>query len=151
MGLLSCYLLGCEYALFFSFVGQHGSSHDIADTQDSWDVCFEMVVDDDSSSLVKFDSGFVAVEVVSVGSSASGYKDVIALEDLTISSFDGLNGDLGRISKILAGEDLVGGQDLDSLFGEDLMERFSQFFIHGRADLIHKLNNCNIAAESLID
>ena len=102
MGLLSCNLLGCKYALFFSFMGQHGSPHDIADTQDSWNVGFEVVIDDDSSFLVEFDSSFVAVEVVSVGSSASSYEDVIALEDLAVSSFNGLDGDLGRISKILA-------------------------------------------------
>ena len=72
VGDLSCYFLGCEYALFFSFVGQHGSPHDITDTQDSWDVGFEVIIDNDSSFLVKFDSSFVAVQVVSVGSSASG-------------------------------------------------------------------------------
>ena len=102
MGLLSCNLLGCEYALFFSFMGQHGSPHDIANTQNSWDVGFEVVIDDDSSFLIEFDSGFVTVEVVSVGSSASGYEYVITLEDLAVSSFDGLDGDLGRISKIFA-------------------------------------------------
>ena len=83
-------------------MGQHGSPHDIADTQDSWNVGFEVVIDDDSSFLVKFTSSFVTVQVVSVGSSASSYEDVIALEDLAVSSFNGLDGDLGRISKILA-------------------------------------------------
>ena len=45
-------------------MGQHGSPHDIANTQNSWDVGFEVVIDDDSSFLIELEGKLILLDPI---------------------------------------------------------------------------------------
>ena len=102
MRFFSCKFFSCKYSLFFCFMSQHGTSNNITDSKNSWDIGFKVVIDNDSSFFVKLDSCFFTVQTISVGSSSGGNKNVISFQDLGVTSFDGLDGDLSMSTMIFA-------------------------------------------------
>lgn len=57
--------------LFFSLVRQHGAESGISDTLDTLDAGVELVVNDNSTSVVKLDTDFFQTEVLRDGSSTN--------------------------------------------------------------------------------
>lgn len=59
MRVLSSEIFSCEDTFLLGFVSQHGSSHYVSDCQNVRDVGLEMIIDNNSSLLINFDSGSV--------------------------------------------------------------------------------------------
>jgi hypothetical protein len=66
-------------------VRQHGSESHVADALDALDGRVELVVDDDSASLVRLDTDGLEVEALGDGSSANSDEDDVGL-DLKVSA-----------------------------------------------------------------
>ena len=151
MRMLTSDALNCENTLILGFVGQHGSSHHITNSQNVLDVGLEVVIDNDSAFIVDLDASLVEVEPSSVGSSSSGDQDMLSFESLFISSLNRFNSDFSMISMVLTSGNLSRSHDLDALFHQDLVESFGDFFIDARGDLIQKLDNSHVSTHSLVN
>lgn len=64
----------------FSLVRQHGTESGVTDTHDSLDARVELVVDDDTASVVELDTDLFQSEVLGDGSSTDGYQDDVGFE-----------------------------------------------------------------------
>jgi hypothetical protein len=65
---------------FFSLVGQHGTECSVTDTLDSLDAGVELVVDNDTTSVVELDTDLFQSEVLGDRSSTDGYQDDVGFE-----------------------------------------------------------------------
>lgn len=66
MGVLARDVFGCEDSFFFGLVGQHRSADYITDCEDVWCGGLQVVVDDDSASLVDLHARLLEAQLLSV-------------------------------------------------------------------------------------
>lgn len=72
MARLICNLLGYENSFFFGLMGKHGSSNNITNSPDVRYAGFQMIINNNSSFVIKLNSCIVGLKTISVGSSSCG-------------------------------------------------------------------------------
>jgi hypothetical protein len=85
------YILYTGYSFLLGFVSEHGSSDDIANGPDAWDLSLQVVVDFDHTALVSNETCLFKLEPTSEGATTSGDKNNVRFESSSRTALSRLN------------------------------------------------------------
>ena len=115
-------VLNTSDTFLLSLVGKHGTSDNITDGPDAWDLCLEVIVDLNSAVFVSDKTSLFKLKSLSEGTTASSDEDNITIKSLASTTLGRLDLYLASVSATLASDDLSFHQELKALLFEDLLE-----------------------------
>jgi hypothetical protein len=103
-------------------VGKHGTSDNITNGPDAWDLSLEVIVDLNSAVFVSDKTSLFKLKSLSVGTTASSDEDNITIKSLASTTLGRLDLYLASVSATLASNDLSLEEELKALLFENLLE-----------------------------
>lgn len=108
--------------LLLSLVGKHGAESDVADALNTLGAGVKLVINDNPSFLVSFNTYGFEIETLSNGSSTNGDEHNIGLNGFLLAALGRIDLELDDVTLPMAGNNLSVELELEALFGEDSLE-----------------------------
>lgn len=108
--------------LLLSLVGKHGAKSDVADALNTLGAGVKLVINDNPSLLVSFNTYRFEIETLSNGSSTNGDEHNVGLNGFLLAALGRIDFELDDVTFPMAGNDLSIELELEALFGEDSLE-----------------------------
>lgn len=135
--------------LLLGLVGQHGAESHITNDTDVGNLGAELLVDDETATIILVDTDVLDVKTVGVGATTNGDEDNIRIEGLLLATLGRLNAQADGSTAVITLGNLGVGLELDALLSEDLLGLLGDLSVHtGATDLAKELNNGNISTET---
>lgn len=108
--------------LLLSLVGKHGPKSNVADALDTLGAGVKLVINDNPSLLVSFNTNSFEIETLSNGSSTNGDEHNVGLNGFLLAALGRIDLELDDVTLPMAGNNLSVELELEALFGEDSLE-----------------------------
>lgn len=136
-------------SLLLSLVGQHGTEGNITNDADVGDLGTELLVDDETTTVVLVNANVLNVKTVGVRATANGNENNIGIEGLLLATLGSLNVEADGSTAVVTAHDLGVGLELDTLLSEDLLSLLGDLSVHtGATDLAEELNDGDLSTKT---
>lgn len=111
--------------LLLGLVGKHGAKSNVTDALDTLDAGVKLVINDNPSLLVSFNTYRFEIETLGNGSSTNGDEHNVGLNGFLLAALGRIDLELDGVTLPMAGNNLSVELELEALFGEDSLELFA--------------------------
>ena len=121
--------LGHGHTLFFSFVCQHGATHDVAHRPHIGQIGLAVVVHHNGATLIQFQAHAFGIQAIGIGHAANRHDQLVAFQLLSLALGIGVR----HRHALLGGfdvADLHTQLQLQALFGEDLLRLLGHLLVN---------------------
>ena len=131
MPLLTREIFSHRHAFFLSFVGEHRTGDNVTNGVDARKVGEEVGVDDNATTLIEFEAGFLSAETAGIRLAANRHKDLVSgeLKGLTVA----FGGEGRAAGGLLDASDLGAEFEFDTLFLKSTLGRLGGIGVVRRA------------------
>lgn len=139
-------------SLLLGLVSQHGAEGNITNDTDVGDLSAELLVDDETTTVILVNANVLNVETLGVGATTDGNENNIGIEGLLLATLGRLNVEADGSTAVITAHDLGVGLELDSLLSKNLLSLLGDLSIHtGATDLAKELDDGDLSTKARPD